>query len=217
MKIFRDHRAFFDEIAAGPYGKLLWLLRYGRESGEDSDYLAVYEKQPLTEHVVLGRLDLFAIGRNTLLTRLGLMDPQLTEPILTGSLVAGAKRTFATFQANLLKVRSMPESLGHLLRRSHASYLFALESYDLLCEQRDWGYQRLAAVNLSFAITYHIAAGYYGQRRCHARRIADLIARSPRNYRLLFQDISDVKHSHQIKPSRLLQCLLRWERLSRGQ
>jgi hypothetical protein len=180
-------------LFSGPHGEMLLLLRYGsgRDQG-DCDYLAVYDSSPPSPCVVLGGLDLWATDKDTLFSYISLLDPVVTEPLLTGSLVIGSSSLYDESLAALQHVSPSDRSLSHLLRRSFRAFLRAWD----LCAYQDEAPNNVRRdfwSSLSFSLSYWSFSSQYGSCWKRVLTLAEVVQQMPPKARNLWGHIAKSK------------------------
>lgn len=184
---------FWHSLKSGPHGNLVVLVRYGSDrSGGDIDYLAVYDRPQLSSCIILGGLDLWATHTKELDNLASLLDPVVTEPLLTGQVVAGDSAIVE--RAAQIVNRSAPDTLtsSHLLRRSFRAYLRSIELSELSGDSASI-YSRDYWSSLSFAISYWSFASEYQLNWNGVLSLADLIEKMPRPVRELWEHVKESK------------------------
>ena len=198
-----------EQYLTGPFGELKCAIAYG--SGRtDQDVLAVYTHRPPRNEVVCGRLDVLAIGVEDLHCLLNLLDPVVTEPVLTGSLVYGDEQLLLEAQQSLKNVACQWNCIRHLLQRSLCSYQNACSS---LTDSHRWDRAtlRLFKTNLSYSISYYYYSKYYTAQLGHdteAITLAKLVPSLPQNARGILDDLAKLRVGQESMATELIQ---RWE------
>lgn len=139
------------------------VIWYGsREPEGDIDLCVVFDGPVAIQNFTLGRLDLVTLNRKDFDFYLSNFDPIAIEPILTGSIVVERTSYLSERKMRLLDIRSSPQIVSYLLRRSTEEYLNAKIFFD---QSRQATNQHVfllrALVNISFAWAYHSLANYY--------------------------------------------------------
>lgn len=175
-------------IADGPYGSLLLLLEYGSRA-VDSDFLAVYRRKPATSVVVLGRLDLWAIGHEDFAAAAKRWDPFITEPLLSGNaLIETIDLRLSAGRQLLTTPVPLSERVAYLVGRGHES----LNRAKSMQADGSWddAVARLFWCNVSYAFSYYHFANLYSRLRPEQPlRLTELIGGLPHNDQELWQTI----------------------------
>ena len=204
-------KGLLTELLQSADNPLSFAVEYG--SGKnDWDMLAVSGSAPPRNEILIGRLDLLAIGAKTLSTLSGHLDPTISEPLLTGRRVAGDGQEFAEARAALDTVAPQWPAVRHLLRRSHMAYQHAVASLDPSCESSPPSVARAFWSNLSWAVSSREFARYYAQRIGCAgavTRLEELIPAMPAPVSGLWGCIQDGKRSRSL--SAAAEVLRGWE------
>jgi len=150
------------DLCSGVYGELLFLIHFGSSSeGSDADYLAVFDSRPLSPCVLLGNLDLWATDKEELKRYISLLDPVVTEPLLTGQFVEGKRDSYEEARQWVYEVMPNTEVVSHLLRRSFVAFMRASE-YCRVVEQDNNRLQRREFwSSLSYSMSYWCFARHY--------------------------------------------------------
>ena len=173
----------------GPYGKLQLLYSYGsRLPAADMDFLAVYDGVLSAANMMLGRVDLWAISMSDFRWHIQMLDPLVTEPILTGIPVFGGSSAVARARADLRRAVPSEASTAYLLQRSAEAYIYAVGRTR---DRRDCSQQerRLFWSNLSFSISYWAFAHYYATRGRGPVVLQRLLGEASNEIRELWHDV----------------------------
>lgn len=191
MTDWRDR--FFDALVRPFHGQMVLLIGYGSLSeGGDADYFAIYDDLPKLESLKAGGVDFWAIGQADLTTYVGLMDPFVTEPFLTGSLLHGPTATFESIRSDISQTESTSEAVRYLLLRSFHSYTEVCGHLGALSESRDIPAREFWSL-LSFSISYWCYARCYASESRRAVTLKKAIANSPQEVRNLWNEVLEAK------------------------
>lgn len=182
---------------------------YGSTSdGRDIDILLVQEEEPPAAVVVSGQLDIYVLSRKTFTWLLDLLDPHVTEPVLTGSVLIGDEGRWRELHDSLENTRGSRDAVWHACRRSLVEYLNAEELHraaSTLTGRLEWAFQ-----TLSFSISYACFASHYssGGSVCTLRDLA-------KARRLLMPEFWEFRTTVKngaatLEPSDVEQWLRRW-------
>ena len=178
-----------DALTSGPHGTLCLLVRYGSNRfGSDKDYLAVYDSPQPSYSVLLGGLDLWVTDKNGLFEYACLLDPAVSEPLLTGILVFGESLYFQKAKEALNRASPSVNTVPHLLSRSfrayHSSSILVAnrEKHSCVVRRDYWS-------SLSFAISYWCFASEYASRWKGVLTLAELEIRMPSGIRELWRQV----------------------------
>jgi hypothetical protein len=150
----------FQRLKKGVNGNLLLLLEYG--SGDsDIDLLAIYDTPPFQNEILLGGLDFFAVWQKDLPALCALLDPVVTEPLLTGHAAYGSGAMFQEERAKLLDVHATDDSVVHLLAKSHGAFKAVADSHSRLVAEPSDRVLRLFCKNARWVVSYRAFARYY--------------------------------------------------------
>ena len=162
-------------IEDGIFGKLLLLFKYGScNKNTDNDYFAIYNSLAQPPNIILGGLDLWAIGRKELFLLIDNVDPFVTEPMLTGSIVTSSdEELISDINKTILQVKPTKQSISYLVKRSYDSLEFAkyvknVEDDSKIKNRKYWS-------ALSFSITYWLFAKEYTNNWVKVMTVSELI------------------------------------------
>lgn len=193
--------------------ELLFLLEYG--SGKnDLDLLAVYQRPPQRNEIIVGRLDLLAIGRDALAHMIRHMEPSVTEPLLTGRLVDGNEGAWRWAQESVRSTVIDWQVIRHLVRGGHVAYGNALACLPSTPADAFDAFARPFWDNLSWALSYHEFARYYSERiddKDAAIRLSCLVKHMRQPVQSLWRDILSAKQNNSLNHAEA--ALKRFERL----
>ena len=153
-------------LAGCPNNPLMYLVKYGScRTESDIDLLAIYA-QPLG-HVDynIGRLDIFALEKGQFQRLLGVHDPIVTEPLLTGNLLLGDHDRWNGERQCFLDTKPAGATLFHLAMRMMQVMNSAesfLDRFQATNEHVDAFY---FLKNLSFALGYLAFVKEYSKGR----------------------------------------------------
>jgi hypothetical protein len=180
-------------------GSVRWLLEtepldfaviYGSQvsadhSLSDIDILAVSRRVLGAQSIRVGRFDLTLISPGALKKACAVLDPPLaTEPLLSGKMVFGSRRSFASYRKVLTRTRPTEEVTTHMLNSS-------IELLNSGEEYRANGELVAAALSLSFASSYAAFALWYARGRPAAT--LDTIATGEMDLERLVQHAKDLR------------------------
>ena len=179
---------------------LVCAVQYGSRM-HDLDILAVYEQTPPRAEIMIGRLDLLAVGRAELDILCHSLDPYVTEPLLSGSLFAGSDGELTSARDSLAVVKPDWPAVRRLICRSHDAYANALSQFrragqDLPADPRAF------SSNLSWALSLHHFAHYYSERIGKKGSVAcleDVVATLSEPMRCLWERIHALKSGRSIE------------------
>ena len=140
---------------------IVFIIRYGNRKGRDIDLLAVVENSIETRPYQVAQFDISEMRERDYKRKLKLLDPIVTEPVLTGSLLLGNKERFTKIRKDLLKTHPIEEGIEFLKRRAfeelnNTAYFICLYEH-----QKVKIYLLFALIDLSFACSFHEWANYY--------------------------------------------------------
>jgi len=180
-------------LRSGPYGRLALLIEYGSNaSGSDRDFWAVFESQPRTSAILLGGLDLWAVSEAEAAHLIGLLDPFVTEPLLTGTVIFDEAGVADRLRESLSATRSDAQTARYLLHRSYQAYI---EAYGA-SQVPDHGNPRSYWSNLLFSVSYRNYARIYLTEGHKAITLDDSIASMPAPLRSIWDEMVDHKHEN---------------------
>lgn len=178
--------------------------------GHDIDVAVVQEGDSASAGVILGRLDLFVIGRRRLELLATMLDPVVTEPILTGKLLFGQQHEWRAWRRRIRATTATDSCIYHCARRS-AEELIAADR--LLAASQEGGepdYARWAVESLAFSISYLSFARRYTKP---ATRATTLGALAQDGYLLephFWEYRQSVKRRGAVDPADVRHWLRRW-------
>jgi len=186
-----------DELLSQHDNPLSFAVLYGSGSN-DCDILAVYQATPPRAEIIVGKLDMLALGRTELDYLIRRLDPYVTEPLLTGTTIAGADTLFLSERSSLCEIAPDWPAVRHSLCRSQMAYGNALA-----CIQHNQGNPAVFRArsfwcNLSWALSFREFAGYYAFRigmKGAVVQLADVVAGMSPSTRRLWDHINEGKHS----------------------
>ncbi len=153
------------KLTDGCHGLLRFVIKYGSESkNSDTDYLAVYKNLYRTQSITAGCLDFWAISENSLEKYIQVVDPFVTEPILTGKIVYGDNDEVYSIIERVSSIEITPEAIRHLIARSFKSFDVACNvvpsdsNSDQVSNREYWS-------GLSYSISYWCFAKAYKKKR----------------------------------------------------
>lgn len=178
--------------------------------GHDIDVAVVQEGDSASAGLILGRLDLFVIGRRKLELLASMLDPVVTEPILTGKFLFGQQQEWQEWRRRIRAATATDSCISHCARRS-AEELIAADR--LLAASQEGGepdYARWALESLAFSISYLSFA------RCYAKpatRVTTLGALARDGFLLeprFWKYRQSVKRRGVVDPAGVRRWLRRW-------
>jgi hypothetical protein len=133
----------------------VFIVRYGsHRPGSDIDLLTVVPDDqvvPLYRYPN-GVLDPLVVGAREFRGRLALLDPLVTEPILTGTILHGSVVEYESCKHELAMVEATPDSVQYLYRSAQATIEATL---DILDRDSPTRIELLTATsNATFALSY---------------------------------------------------------------
>ena len=158
-----DKQANLCDLLNRDANPLSFAVEYG-SCENDWDVLAVYESTPPRSEIVIGKLDLLAIGIGDLAQMVRFLDPTVTEPLLTGQPIAGEERAFVAAGALLRETKIEWPVVRHLLCRSQVAYENALACLQSASADSPDTLARAFWSNLSWAVSLREFARYYAKR-----------------------------------------------------
>jgi hypothetical protein len=138
------------------------IIWYGsRRLDADLDLLVVTPSPSPLVHIELGRLDLLLCPQQELSFLLQYFDPLITEPLLTGSILAEEAGCAARALESLGASSTNPSTTRYLLRRSLEILLDGFAILETFDKSQEEGMLLRALTNLSFALSYREFALFY--------------------------------------------------------
>jgi hypothetical protein len=178
----------FDKLVSGCHGELRLLIAYGSPSGADADYLAIFDQLPRPSSLMAGALDLWAISEDRFTDFLNVLDPFVTEPLLTGTVAFGSTELFAKLQTYMGEQTGSSAGIRHLLCRS-------MELFCVACERLSHGdgdspiFAREFWSGLSFSVSYWAFARSYSRRFQGPMSLMDVMVESPPEVHELWREV----------------------------
>jgi hypothetical protein len=195
-----DKQANLCDLLNRDANPLSFAVQYG-SCENDWDVLAVYESTPPRSEIIIGKLDLLAIGIDDLAQMVRLLDPTVTEPLLTGQTIAGEERAFVAASDLLRETKIEWPVVRHLLRRSQVAYENALACLpSALADAPDMA--RALWSNLSWAVSLREFARYYAPRTGVGNAVislAELVSVMPKPVKDLWQPIQTSKQADNLR------------------
>lgn len=184
---------FADAIMKGPYGVLKLLIQYGSyRSASDRDYFAVYDEDPPTQNMMLGKIDMWAIGQERFFRYIEKLDPFVTEPILTGQVLFDQDQSIAKAKERLDSVTPSNDTFTYLLSRSFEAFLQARLHLINIQEESPFS-RRDYWSTLSFSIAYWAFANRYKNGNEYPLALGYVIQRSPTLLKKLWKKVTENK------------------------
>lgn len=151
------------QLSLDPVMSVDGVIWYGSRHPEgDIDLCIVFEGPIRMQSFNLGRLDLAAFSRKDFEFYLYHFDPIAVEPLLSGSIVQEMTTYLTEKKKEIASLRSSPEIVSYLLRRSVEEYLNARAYFYQLRQVADpFVFRVRTLINLSFAWAYNSYARYY--------------------------------------------------------
>lgn len=196
-------------VALLPIGEHGFLVQYGSPQGVDLDFFAAIE-DPVDMTWPLGGVDLHVMSVSRCSDLLRLLDPLVTEPLLTGEFVAGNRERFDDAYSAAHRTKCSKAALFHLVRRGFDELVrtrFWLQEF-LSLEHRRFAYGCLTS--LSYSCSYVHFARTYSSRVQAPLLFSDLSQRVG-FLRVLRERLSFVKGGGMIKSKELEELLGHWE------
>lgn len=139
-----------------------YVFLYGNQSDtSDIDLLVVTKRQTPWEYFCLGRLDLACMPSETFHNLRRKLDPVVIEPMFTGELLIGDKKSVESMRDESATEPPAKEVMDHLLHRAVDEYMKAVS---LLRRYRHTGLKAdllWCMNNLGFAFSYGYLSRYY--------------------------------------------------------
>lgn len=201
---------FGDHLKAGCHGKLRFLILYGSESkNSDTDYLAVYDELLRSQSLTVGGLDLWAISETELQGYIQLLDPFVTEPLLTGRIVSGCNDTFERYRSRLSQTKVSAHAIRYLLSRSFESYITACDRLTKRNHKENMLRRDYFSI-LSFSISYWCYSRVYSLGYQEPVTMAFAIENAPEEVKSLWKSVQDGKSNFTKRSPDLLHA---WSKL----
>lgn len=152
-----------------------YAVLYGSEKGRDIDVLLVQEDRIPTQNLLAGQTDFFIISKSNFDMLLGLLDPVVVDPVLSGEIILGDSNEWYKLRKQIKDTSPETACSEHAVLRSLEESLstnriwcqYQNESDPVLLE---WAFQ-----NLSFAISYLSFARRYSQPESKTCTLSTLI------------------------------------------
>ena len=145
-----------------------FLLWYGTWPGRDIDLLIVLKK---TSKVRLcesskSKLDILMIDNKEFMRRLNLLDPAITDPLITGFVLLGDRQDIGLLRSDTIlslscsekKPLPIPEETIQFLRKKACE---RLQNADTLLQKKNKSFLYPFLIELSWACGYYAFAEYY--------------------------------------------------------
>lgn len=142
-----------------------YLVWYGNLGGNDINVMAVIDKRARVRlyESPKSKLDILTIGKDEFRRRLRMLDPVVTEPLITGFRLLGDETEFSLLRSNTFsRVKGMAEAAAPFLLEKARTRLKNAKELLQACGQENEDNLLLCLVNLSWACSYFGFAEYYG-------------------------------------------------------
>ena len=193
------------------------VVLYGsRKPERDIDIVVVQSEKARGPTLTVGRLDLFVIERKQFTALLSLLDPVITEPLLTGELLFGNSASWELLQKKTRGVAPNRAAEEHATRRSFEEYLIADQLWqqyqtDAAPETLRWCLQ-----NLSFSISYASFARHYASAEAQVLSWAQLRTLGKALLPEFWSFYDRVKEHDDLQPASVAHWLPAWARTVLG-
>ncbi|MCF8070070.1 MAG: hypothetical protein K9L30_15925 [Desulfobacterales bacterium] len=198
---------FIEFLVKGSHGKMLLMIHYGSgQKDRDLDFFSLYDGVETTERLLIGGIDFVAISRDVLLRYLRMMDPIVTEPLLTGKIVCGNAELRDKLVSMLNSYQPTQEVIRYLISRSFQSYT---EAYKIGIKKviKDYRINRMFWSAVSYLISYWCFAKQYNCRYDSVAKLSDVVNSSSKDISALWRKVEKSKRNR-LTPS--LEILSEW-------
>lgn len=151
-----------------------FLILYGNSNcGNDIDLFGVVETIPKEYSYPIRHpvFDLFLIDTSEFMNLIFLLDPVVSDPLLTGEVLIGNFSTFSNVKGILKKVTVNMAILNHLKNESFRNLSYAKKFFT---SNRIQGFL-YSLVDISYALSYWAFADYYDKRHLSPITLSQLI------------------------------------------
>lgn len=143
-----------------------YLVWYGNLVGNDINVMAVIDKRRTRVcpyESPKSKLDILTIGKDEFRRRLRMLDPIITEPLITGFLLLGDETEFGLLRSDTFsRVKGMAKTAAPFLLEKARARLKNASQLLQASGQRNEDNLLPCLVNLSWACSYFEFAEYYG-------------------------------------------------------
>ncbi len=146
-----------------------YLVWYGNLAGNNVNVMAVIDKRRTRVRPCespKSKLDILTIGKGEFQRRLRMLDPIITEPLITGFLLKGNEVKFGLLRSNTIisfsRVKETAKAAAPFLLEKARARLKNASQLLRASEQRNGDNLFSCLVNLSWACSYFEFAEYYG-------------------------------------------------------
>lgn len=146
-----------------------YLVWYGNLVGNDINVMVVINKRRIRVRPYespKSKLDILTIGKDEFRRRLKMLDPIITEPLITGFLLKGNKVEFGLLRSDTMisfsRVKGMAKAAAPFLLEKARTRLKNASQLLQASGQEDEDNLLSCLVNLSWACSYFEFAEYYG-------------------------------------------------------
>ena len=173
--------------------RLLLLILYGsRKDDSDNDYLAIFDGLISSKNISIGKLDFWAISTETFFSHLRLMDPFVTEPVLTGEVIYNNPELKMKADLILESVSPTTNTIRYLISRSFQAYI---DAYKIVTEtiEGDYKLNRRYWSTLSYSIGYWCFAYQYQHNHRRVAKLLEIIDAMPSQIKELWMKTISAK------------------------
>ncbi len=190
------------------------VILYGsQKNGRDIDIMITQNNTFLSQAFVVGKLDIFSISYKKYEKLLKLLDPIVTEPILTGKLLFGDKKEWLKEKSNLLKQIPSNRNVNYFVNRCFEEFLSAVQILNQYKSQNSADILIWAFKNLSYSIAYASFAQYYNTPNKKVCPLNELI----KEKNIIFPEFWDfrdkVKKGEELKNENVHYYLKKWGKM----
>ncbi|MBZ9577700.1 hypothetical protein KJA13_01540 [Patescibacteria group bacterium] len=141
-----------------------YLVWYGNLRGNDINVMAVIDKRARVRLYKLpkSKLDILTIGKDEFRRRLRMLDPAITEPLITGFRLLGDEREFSLLRSKTFLSLPLSNKALQFLKEKARERLGNAKELLQASGQEDEDNLLPCLVNLSWACSYFGFAEYYG-------------------------------------------------------
>jgi len=141
-----------------------FLLWHGTRPGRDIDLLIVLKKKTEVRlcESSKSKLDILMIDNSEFIRRLKLLDPAITDPLITGFVLLGNKKEIGSLRGNtilsLSELKKVPKETIRFLKKKACK---KLQNANTLLQKNGNDSFYTFLVELSWACGYYVFADYY--------------------------------------------------------
>lgn len=171
-------RESLESLLGGAYlaRKGVFVLQYGsRLSGRDRDIVVVQPEVPPSPSSTIGDMDIMVICQQRMESLIEVLDPIVTEPILTGDLVVGDERAWKSMKTRLGATSVNQQCLNHPAKRSLHEYLNATGFLERHSTKRINEFLVWALEDLAYSISFGSFLRHYALSNGRACTLESLI------------------------------------------